>query len=195
MSRRYVEQIQHLVAEYIDAGESWPAPSRTIARWMIRTKRWDRGEATLVDLCARDIARALREEYHTDPQGRRVRTKHAARLPAIPGSEEQMTFWNDIRTAPRDFMERAFKQRRNQIVGDCAQLKTDVDSYNDNASKSEPIQMLFDFTDDLAEMEQSGELDDSLDEYDPTAPAEDTPDIGHVPSESATDFLNVRDTR
>jgi hypothetical protein len=29
-------------------------------------------------------------------------------------------------------MEIAFQQRRQQILGDCRQLKTDVDSYNDN---------------------------------------------------------------
>jgi hypothetical protein len=32
-------------------------------------------------------------------------------------------------------------------------LKMDVDSYNENKSPGDPIQMIFDFTDDLAEME------------------------------------------
>jgi len=51
----------------------------------------------------------------------------------------------------------AFQQRRQQIVGDCAQLKRDVDSYNDNRSKTEPIQMVFDFTQDLVEIEALGQ--------------------------------------
>jgi hypothetical protein len=50
-------------------------------------------------------------------------------------------------------MEIAFQQRRQQILGDCRQLKTDVDSYNDNYNDAEPLQMVFDFTDDLAEDE------------------------------------------
>ncbi len=50
-------------------------------------------------------------------------------------------------------MEVAFQQRRQQIVGDCRQLKTDVDSYNENANSEQPIQMVFDFTDDLAELD------------------------------------------
>ena len=50
-------------------------------------------------------------------------------------------------------MEVAFQQRRQQIVGDCRQLKTDVDSYNENGDLSQPIQMIFDFTEDLAELE------------------------------------------
>ncbi len=52
-------------------------------------------------------------------------------------------------------MERAFAQRREQIVGDCHQLKTDVDVYNDMAATkgSEKIQMVLDFTEDVAERE------------------------------------------
>ena len=50
-------------------------------------------------------------------------------------------------------METAFRQRRGQILGECRQLKSDVDSYNQNASPDSPIPMTFDFTDDLAELE------------------------------------------
>jgi hypothetical protein len=58
-----------------------------------------------------------------------------------------------MRIATRDYMETAFQQQRQQIVGDCHQLKNDVDSYNDNINPSQPIQMVFDFRDDLAEIE------------------------------------------
>ena len=47
----------------------------------------------------------------------------------------------------------AFQQRRQQIVGDCRQLKADTDSYNENNNTGKPIQMVIDFTDDLAELE------------------------------------------
>jgi hypothetical protein len=50
-------------------------------------------------------------------------------------------------------MEVAFQQRRNQILGDCRQLKLDVDSYNDNQNSAGPIQVCFDFSEDLAEDE------------------------------------------
>ena len=49
-------------------------------------------------------------------------------------------------------MQAAFAQRRQQIVGDCHRLKIDVDSYNENRSPEQPIQMVFDFSDDLAEL-------------------------------------------
>ena len=96
------------------------------------------------------IDRAMREEYTTDPKGRRVRVKHPA---TFKRGNEQMVLWDDMRTAPRSHMLLSFQQRRGQIVGDCRPLKTDVDSYNDARSVDEPIQMIFDFSRDLAELE------------------------------------------
>ncbi|MFB3815546.1 MAG: hypothetical protein ACE14L_15690 [Terriglobales bacterium] len=92
----------------------------------------------------------MREEYITDPQGRTVRAKHVARYDR---SGAQIALWADIRTASREHMELAFQQRRQQIVGDCRQLKLDVDSFNENRNSAEPIQIIFDFRDDLLELE------------------------------------------
>lgn len=39
------------------------------------------------------------------------------------------------------------------ILGDCRQLKTDLDSFNENRGESAPIQISFDFTNDLLELE------------------------------------------
>lgn len=148
----YPELMQRFVAEYRASGETWPATARQIARWLIRTGRWDRSGESLVKMCARDVAEAMREEHYTDPQGRRVRTKHAAKFPAADG---QTTLWDDIRTTERPFMERAFKGRRDQIVGDCVQLDVDVSSFNENSCPDDPIPMLFDFQDDVAEARSS----------------------------------------
>jgi len=92
----------------------------------------------------------MREEYVTDRQGRTVRAKHAARFKR---EGKQLSLWADTRTASREHMQVAFQQRRNQIVGDCRQLKIDVDSYNENANAGDLIQMVFDFTLDLEELE------------------------------------------
>ena len=51
-------------------------------------------------------------------------------------------------------MARSVQGRRNGIVGDCTQLKMDVDSYNQNTNKDQPIQVIFDFTLDLEELEK-----------------------------------------
>lgn len=155
MRRSYTDQLQKIVEHYRDAGLPWPATTREIARWAIKNNEWQAEESSIVRMCADDLSSAMRQEFHTDEKGRRVRTKHAAKFTRKggDGSERQMTFWHDMRTAPREFMERAFSQRRSQIVGDCVQLKNDVDSFNETRCPGNPIQMVFDFNEDLAEMD------------------------------------------
>lgn len=146
----YKEQLQHIVAEYRETGQPWPATTHEIAMWAIETQRWSPQRSAMLRKCAEELSDAMREEYITDSQGRRVRSKHVARYGEGPA---QIPLWADIRTATREHMEIAFQQRRQQILGDCRQLKTDVDSYNDNYNKGTRLQMVFDFTDDLAEEE------------------------------------------
>ena len=99
---------------------------------------------------ADDMARALREEYATDARGRRYRRNHAVK---VTRNSIQFSLWAEMATAPRQHMEKAFQQRRRQIVGDCQQLKTDVDVYNDKHPEMEQIPLVLDFTDDVAELE------------------------------------------
>jgi hypothetical protein len=146
----YTEQLQKIVADYRSAGQPWPATAHEMAEWAIAEDKWQPQHGAMIRRCAEEIAAAMREEYFTDPQGRRVRSKHVARYDE---GKAQIPLWEDIRTASREHMEIAFQQRRQQILGDCRQLKTDVDSYNDNYSAAYPIQTVFDFTEDLAELE------------------------------------------
>jgi hypothetical protein len=59
----------------------------------------------------------------------------------------------DDEKAPRDHFVRSFAQRRQQIVGDCYQLKTDVDVYNSKSPEKQPIQVPLDFTLDVEELQ------------------------------------------
>jgi hypothetical protein len=65
----------------------------------------------------------------------------------------------NLDTAPREHMELAFAQRRQQIVGDCIQLSIDVDVYNGRNADKEPKQIVLDFEDDVNEHFLSGEDD------------------------------------
>ncbi|MDD2325103.1 MAG: hypothetical protein PHW63_03715 [Alphaproteobacteria bacterium] len=146
----YSKQMQKIVEEYRLSGEPWPAAAKAMAAWAIRTGRWELPPSAAINKCAEDLATAMREEYMTDKRGRRVRLLHPA---TMQRGGEQMVLWDDIRTAPREHMKLSFQQRRRAIVGDCRQLKTDVDSYNDTNKEAEPIQIIFDFDMDLAEIE------------------------------------------
>jgi hypothetical protein len=65
-----------------------------------------------------------------------VRAKHVVRTTDAGGQTKFV--WADVGTAKREFMEIAFQQRRQQIVGDCRQLKSDVDSYNEKFEDLSP---------------------------------------------------------
>jgi len=139
-----------IVSEYRTSGQVWPAGTRTIAAWAIQTGRWELPASAAVNKCAEDLQNAMREEYITDNRGRKVRKLHPAKITA---NGQQLILWDDIRTAPRHHMQLSFQQRRRGIVGDVRQLKVDVDSYNEAHQGAEPIQVEFDFTMDLAEIE------------------------------------------
>lgn len=144
------EQRQRIVTMYRKGGNPWPASMRQVASWAIDEGLWEPARGTIVGQLADELARAMRDEYYIDPQGREVRAKHAARTSR---GGVQATLWDDVRTADPEHMQIAFQQRRQQIVGDCRQLKTDVDSYNENRIPGEPIQLVLDFTEDVAEIE------------------------------------------
>lgn len=146
----YIKQMQKIVEDYRLAEEPWPASAKTIAAWAISTRRWEPPASAAINRCADDLAEAMRQDYFIDSKGRRVRAFHVAQ---IVQRGEQLRLWDDIRTAPRAHMQLSFQQKRRGIFWDCHQLKIEVDSYNDAHADEEPIQMVFDFTVDLAEHE------------------------------------------
>lgn len=156
LAKTYNEQMLEIVDKWRASGGEWPAPTVDIAAFALKHCLYEAPKRSVLKQCQRDLARAMRESYHTDPQGRSVRTLHAARILERDdnGVRTQGTSWSDMRTATREHMARAFQLRRKQIVGDCWQLKRDNDSFNENHPESEPIQTLFDFRDDLADLSQ-----------------------------------------
>jgi hypothetical protein len=148
------EQLQKIVSDYRAAGQPWPASAEAMAEWAVSHDRYQLTRGMAVSQCKEQIARAMRLEHVTDSKGRSVRRYYAARFRR---GDKQTTLWADW-NADRPFMEVAVANRRNQVLGECRQLKTDVDSYNDRRCPDDPIQVAFDFTVDLEELEQ---LDDA----------------------------------
>ena len=172
------KQLQRLIEEYRRAGETWPATREDIAKWAVREKRYDLTAPSLIRLVAKELAQAMSEEYFTDAQGRRVRTKHPAR---VRRGGKQLMLWDDIRTAPRSHMKMAFQMRRKRIASECKQVKTDVDSYNDSHLDEQPIQMVLDFTQDVREMELAeGREANRSSSSEPLQPSEQSLDVAPV---------------
>lgn len=146
----YNEKLQTYWRLYREAGNDGPASSKDIAAWVYEQKLWVPRTADILKVLAEDLSKAFREEYRTDAKGRRYRTKHPIQ---VTKDGAQLFLWDNMATASRDHMERAFAWRRQQIVGDCHQLKIDVDVYNDQNPTIEPIQLVLDFTNDVLELE------------------------------------------
>jgi hypothetical protein len=133
--------MQALSSDYQAATGSVTFKLSDVFTWAMQNDRWAPTTDAMRRQFCDDMVKALREEYIRDPQGRRIRAKHVIR-----GEGETGYLWADIDTAPREHMVVAFDQRRDQIVADAAQLKTDVDSYNDNQNDGNPVQLSLDFT-------------------------------------------------
>ena len=144
----YREQLQRVWHEFEKENGQVPATAREAVQWGVLKRMIEVPEVDPLAKLAEDMSTALREEYATDREGRRYRVNHAVRLTR---GGVQHTFWAMMPDAPREHMQKAFIQRREQIVGDCVQLSTDVEAYNAMRSEQEPIQMLLDFRDDVEE--------------------------------------------
>jgi len=151
---KYKEQLQRVWHKYEAEHGAVPATAREAVAWGISQGMIEMPEVDLLDKLASDMSDALREEYATDKDGRRYRVNHAVR---VTKGGVQYTFWAIMKDAPRDHMQKAFIQRREQIVGDCVQLSTDVEAYNAIHEDQKPIQMLFDFREDIEERRFGGE--------------------------------------
>ena len=151
---KYKEDLRKVWHRYEAENGSLPATAREAAAWGVERGMIELPDVDPLGRLASDMSTALREEYATDAEGRRYRVNHAVR---VTKGGVQHTFWAIMKDAPREHMQKAFIQRREQIVGDCVQLNTDVEVYNGLHKDEEPIQMLFDFRDDIEERKLPGE--------------------------------------
>jgi hypothetical protein len=144
----YKEQLQNVWHKYETSHGQVPATAREAVQWGVTNGLIHMPDVDPYAKLAEDMATALREEYATDAEGRRYRVNHAVR---ITKAGVQYTLWAMMKDAPLSHMQKAFMQRREQIVGDCVQLATDVEAYNGMNKDQPPIQMLLDFRDDVEE--------------------------------------------
>lgn len=146
----FSEQMQAIFDRFTEEVGSAPVSLDEVAAWAIERGLYRPAPRDIVKICRDALADSLRQEKRIDAKGRKYRAKHSIRT-WIEG--QQLSLWADIDTAPRSFLEKSFGQRRKAIVDDCFQIKQDVEHFNDEHPEEEPIQMIIDFTDDVAEME------------------------------------------
>jgi hypothetical protein len=144
------EQLVKIVEDYRRAGQPWPASAEQLAEWAVARERFQITRGMAVSQCKEKIARAMRLEHVRDKKGRSIRKYYAA---GVRENGQLVMKWDDL-NAERPFMEISTANRRNQILGECRQLKSDLDSYNERRCPDNPLQVEFNFTVDLEELEQ-----------------------------------------
>lgn len=146
------EIMQRIWHRYESRREHKPSSARQAVEWAVTEGLLELPEVDPYDILADQMANAVREEHRTDEQGRRYRVNHAVR---VTRNGVQYTFWGVMGHAPHDHMEKAFAQRRELIIGDNLQLKTDIDVYNEKfRGTNHEIQLVLDYADDVAEREE-----------------------------------------
>lgn len=141
--------MQDIFAQYQAEVSHAPVDLKEVGKWAMAKGLWAPRPLDLMRRFASEMADALREEYRTDAKtGRRYRTKLAV---TTWDGERQGSLWGDSDTAPRAHVVKSVGQRRRQIVADCFQLRMDVDQYNADRPEEEPIQLVLNFEDDVAE--------------------------------------------
>jgi hypothetical protein len=106
----------------------------------------------------REFAKAAREETRRDGgSGRPYRANHMF----IDSNGQHR--WLDVDdVAPRPKMLIALQLRREQMVGDAWQLSNDAEHWNAINPTESPIQLVFDFTPDVAERQAMSESDEKV---------------------------------
>src|ERR1700684_3112420 len=146
------EIMQRIWHRYESGREHKPSSARQAVEWAVEEGLLNLPEVDPYDILADYMRDAVRDEHRTDEQGRRYRVNHAVR---VTRQGVQYTFWGVLGHVPHDHMQKAFAQRRELIIGDNFQLKTDVDVYNEKyRGNNPPIQLILDYTDDIAEREE-----------------------------------------
>lgn len=109
---------------------------------------------TAVDLLAKKISKALRQEMRVDKvTGSPYRANHAFQ------ANGQMTLWIDIDEAPRKHMMKSVRMRREQMVGDALQLTFDTEHWSRVNPEETPIDVDLDLTLDVELRKASEDID------------------------------------
>lgn len=164
MATSYYARLANKAQEYaIQNGDDLINIDKT-ADWLIETDQYKRLPISAKQQCKQDLRKALQQANHIDPQGRKIRTNHAVK---IPHEGEQLTLWLDVRIAKPDKMQMAFKQSHDAIANDVKRHSIEKQSYDDNNPYSVTLSAFdYDFNADADAARLSGEYDDSFDEDD-----------------------------
>lgn len=146
----FYKQMAGVLDRYAAEVDPEPTSLDPVAAWAVRQGLYQPRHRDVIQMCKEELAESLRQVRRVDSKGRKYRAKRCVRT-NIGGV--QLVLWADADTAPRSFMEKSIAQTRRAVADDCFQLKMDVDHFNDERGGDRPINLVLDFSEDVAEME------------------------------------------
>lgn len=147
--RRKVHELQSIIQVYREKTGHKAVDMREVAKFAIGMGVRPPLPVSAEDRLARELSRAAREQVRYDEITKRpYRVNHA-----YPGMSDgvQTTLWIDIDEAPRGPMLASLTLRRQQMVDDGYHLSLDAERWNGINPSERPINLVFDFTDDIEE--------------------------------------------
>lgn len=152
------EYLQEIARRYRQETGKKQINPHDLAEWAYENghHRWQPDRSSIITRCAKDFARALRNETYVDPQGREVRLNRC--VVESPEGQTKMAFWESMKSAAPDFIEKSLQQERMAILARCRKLKTSFDSYRENTNPGTQMELVLDFTDDVVEAELADEV-------------------------------------
>lgn len=155
----YKKRLQNLFHEY-EQHLGRPGTLRDAIQWGLDNGKIVAPKIDPVAALVTDLKDALRSETRTDDQGREYRANAAVTYTNEGGVQQSLWASVDLTTTPYEFVVEHFAQRRKGIVDDNVKLKADVDHYNGTlADQGKWIQLVLDYTDDVAEREAMREAE------------------------------------
>jgi hypothetical protein len=122
-------EMQLLIHQYRDEVGRTDVYMHEVAEWAVN-KGYLKPPKPIapLDVLAKELSKAAREETKIDPKTYRSYRVNHARMEMRAG--KPVTLWGDIDKLQRDPMRKCFIQRRQQMVGDAVQLNQYIRGFN-----------------------------------------------------------------
>jgi hypothetical protein len=123
-----------------------------MAAWAIQNKLWAPTMKSQIALLRGEISEAMqaaRKEY----KGLKVRQYHCVQRKLDDGAIQSV--WSHIDVATPEFIEQSFARRRQAEANRCYQLYSDIVYWNEEKNPGRPVEVLFDFRDDIADRDHA----------------------------------------
>jgi hypothetical protein len=155
MRTRKNQEYQRIIQRYRDETGTTALDMHVVAEFALQLGCRAPRPVSPVDLLARELSRAAREQTRRDKITKRsYRVYHA--FPAYRDGA-QVRLWVDIDEAQRGPMAASLSLRRQQMVDDGYHLALDADHWNSIHPEEDPIRLVFDFSDDVEERKNAPE--------------------------------------